>query len=109
MQCKTCQDALMLLICCMSLLTHGPRSQQPVSVFSKIQNLNDVCAYRSSIVRMAKDNAKLLVLGADDFAGFKELDSLPPGIELVGLGTADEMLGLTLCSASSTICCQRIN
>ena len=50
----------------------------------------------SSVVRMTKDNAKLLVLGSDDFAGFKELDSLPAGIEVVGLGNADEMLGLTL-------------
>lgn len=43
---------------------------------------------------MARGNAKLLVLGSDDFAGFKELDSLPKGIELVGLGTADEMIGM---------------
>ncbi len=64
------------------------------SKYQKYLNGSSACSSNAAgVAEMAKHTAKLIVLGADDFAGFKALDSLPQGIELVGLGTADEMLG----------------
>jgi hypothetical protein len=42
---------------------------------------------------MAQKHARLIVLGSKDFEGFTELDGLPAGMEIVGLGSADEILG----------------
>ena len=42
---------------------------------------------------MAQQQARLIVLGSKDFEGFTELDDLPKSMEIVGLGSADEILG----------------
>ena len=42
---------------------------------------------------MAQKQARLVVLGSKDFEGFTELDDLPESVEIVGLGSADEILG----------------
>lgn len=45
---------------------------------------------------MPEPRARILVLGSKDFDGFRVLDGLPQGVEVVGLGLADDALGLPL-------------
>jgi len=42
---------------------------------------------------MAPKQARLVVLGSKDFEGFTELEGLPDGVKIVGLGSAAEILG----------------
>ena len=51
---------------------------------------------------MPESKGKLLVLGSKEFDGFTELDNLPAGIQLVGLGTADQMLGASILILSNS-------
>lgn len=59
------------------------------SQFSNIDNSSFLC----SLAAMASSKAKLLVLGVKDFYAFKELDQLPADMEILGIGTVDELLG----------------
>ena len=42
---------------------------------------------------MAGSKIQLLVIGSREFKEFKELDNLPAEVEVVDIGTAEELLG----------------